>query len=131
MKYCYSMTFGAGDTVTVPGYGAANDSQDSAIFIVWDDAEAEGVPYVVEDGTVTACAGAYSGSGQVITALYAEEDGVMTDMTFGSDSITVGEIDDDDTRIIGMFITDLDSFEPIYTKKTELKVFREETDEEE
>lgn len=136
MKYCYSKTFVAGETVTVPGYGASNDSQDSAIFIIWDDAEANGAGYVVENGEVIANADTFAADDdantreEVITAIY-DETGAMTDVAFGNASIDVGEIEEDDQRIIGMFVTDLKNFEPRYTKKAELKIFREETDEEE
>ena len=123
MVYCYSKTFEAGDEVTVPGWGAGNDSQDSAIFVIWDDAEVSGVPYVVEDDSIIAGADTYAG-GQVITAVYAEEDGAMLDLVFGRGSIPFGEIDEDDTRIIGMFVTDLDTLEPIFTKKEDIKIFR-------
>ena len=126
MRYCFSRTFAAGDEVTVPGWGTNNDSQDSAVFIIWDDAEAVGAGYVVENGEVIANADIYANDGddgtrdEVITAVY-DGNGAMTDVAFGNASIDVGEIEDDDTRIIGMFVTDLMNFKPIYTKKAELK----------
>ena len=120
MKYCYSKTFAAGDIVTVPGWGTDNSSPDSTIFVIWDDAEAEGAAYVVEDGKVEVGADVYEDADKVITAIY-DENGVMTDISIGTASINVGEIDEDDTREIGMFITNLRTLEPIFSKRTELK----------
>ena len=37
MTYCYSKTFDAGETVTVHGWGTDNSSEDSAVFVLWDD----------------------------------------------------------------------------------------------
>ena len=123
MTYCYSKTFEAGEEVTVPGWGTDNSSPDGAIFVIWDDAEAIGAGYVVEDDQVKVGADTYSDEDKVVTVIYGE-DGSVEDLAIGTATIDVGEIDEDDTRVIGMFITDLRTFEPIFTKKADLKTLK-------
>ena len=121
MKYAYSRTFNAGETVTVPGLG--NTSPDSAVIIKWTGDEiTEDVSYSVnKKGKITVKASGFTEGNKLISAFY-DEAGRLTDCDLMdySDGVTELEMNPNLYAIANrmkMFIWNTETLEGYFMKE--------------
>lgn len=134
MNYIYSLSFEAGQQVTIPGLWTDTSSPDSAVLVIWDDDDMSGIGYewnddasmpaIDENGDINIDASQLTSSGdkaeKLFVATYDENDR-MLGVESGDSAVQTFHVGDEydpaGNKTIGIFVNDLKVFRPSVTIK--------------